>query len=147
MERFFARKCEQCGKEFLTEKRRTWDPRRGRFCSIECRNKWIKENAWRWSRPQDGENNHNWKGGISKNHYRYKLRQVERFPERIRARRKAAYAIHRGKLLRGPCEMCGKPDAHAHHDDYTKPLEVRWLCKPCHNKYHAEKNRSKSQAA
>lgn len=34
------------------------------------------------------------------------------------------------------CEKCGAPKAHAHHDDYTKPLDVRWLCRSCHGVEH-----------
>lgn len=43
----------------------------------------------------------------------------------------------RGKLLPQPCEKCGS-DAEKHHDDYSKPLEVRWLCRPCHLAEHRE---------
>lgn len=39
-------------------------------------------------------------------------------------------------LERQPCEVCGNPDVVAHHDDYTKPLEVRWLCRSHHAKFH-----------
>jgi hypothetical protein len=35
-----------------------------------------------------------------------------------------------------PCEVCGKVPAHGHHDDYSKPLEVRWLCPYHHAEYH-----------
>lgn len=46
-------------------------------------------------------------------------------------------AIRDGKLLRSPCEICGSHDhVHAHHDDYTKPLNVRWLCRACHVEWH-----------
>jgi hypothetical protein len=38
------------------------------------------------------------------------------------------------------CSRCGKPAPpnriHGHHDDYDKPLEVRWLCPPCHALAH-----------
>ena len=34
------------------------------------------------------------------------------------------------------CEKCGNKKAVRHHDDYSKPLEIRWLCKNCHNKHH-----------
>lgn len=57
-----------------------------------------------------------------------------RHPEHHRARTVVAQALKSGKLARPQeCEDCGHfcgPEAH--HDDYLKPLEVRWLCKPCH---------------
>ncbi len=43
----------------------------------------------------------------------------------------------RGKLKPQPCEHCGSPDAQKHHDDYGKPLQVRWLCEDCHMALHA----------
>lgn len=56
----------------------------------------------------------------------------QRYPERARAHSAVAYAIRTGKLERGPCEREGEGTCngkiHAHHDDYSKPLEVRWLC-------------------
>lgn len=45
---------------------------------------------------------------------------------------KVERAIRAGRLVRQPCEVCGNK-AHAHHEDYTKPLDVRWLC-PLHHK-------------
>jgi hypothetical protein len=35
-----------------------------------------------------------------------------------------------------PCERCGAPDAEKHHDDYSRPLAVRWLCRSCHLALH-----------
>ena len=35
------------------------------------------------------------------------------------------------------CECCGAgKKLHAHHDDYAKPLKVRWLCASCHGEWH-----------
>ena len=37
--------------------------------------------------------------------------------------------------------MCGTTtNIHAHHDDYSKPLDVRWLCNFHHGKHHAAEN-------
>lgn len=45
-------------------------------------------------------------------------------------------AIKKGLLVKQPCELCGEPVVHAHHDDYSKPLEVRWLCPVHHSALH-----------
>jgi hypothetical protein len=47
-------------------------------------------------------------------------------------------AIRAGKLVREACENCGDYPTHGHHDDYSRPLDVRWLCPPCHAAQHAE---------
>lgn len=39
--------------------------------------------------------------------------------------------------MRLPCEGCGAVRAVAHHDDYVRPLDVRWLCPRCHRRHHA----------
>jgi ribosomal protein S27AE len=60
----------------------------------------------------------------------------ELHPERNRARARVNYAIRTGKLVRQPCEICGDPKSQAHHEDYSKPLEVRWLCDKHHKETH-----------
>lgn len=53
------------------------------------------------------------------------------------ARSMANVYQRRGLLKLKPCEECGATDGvQKHHDDYTKPLEVRFLCKSCHLKEH-----------
>jgi hypothetical protein len=68
----------------------------------------------------------------------YKKRR-ERYYEQIRARQLLADALHAGKMQRPKhCEDCGtEGKVHGHHEDYGKPLEVEWLCRPCHEQRHA----------
>lgn len=55
------------------------------------------------------------------------------------------HAIRDRRLDRpAACSCCGaRCVPHAHHEDYTKPLEVTWLCKPCHGARHREINAMK----
>ncbi len=63
----------------------------------------------------------------------------EQNPKKYRAHSIVSYAIRSGNLHPEPCESCGFDGrTHAHHDDYDKPLNVRWLCPACHIKWHAE---------
>ena len=62
----------------------------------------------------------------------------KKFPEKSRARDKIKHAVYSGKLIRSTkCELC-KNDGptHGHHQDYSKPLEVIWLCPTCHISGH-----------
>ncbi len=52
------------------------------------------------------------------------------------ARRTVTRARRDGELVAAACEVCGNPNAEAHHDDYLNPLEVRWLCQHHHYEHH-----------
>lgn len=47
-------------------------------------------------------------------------------------------ALRYGMLEKRPCERCGNHKAVAHHEDYSKPLDVTWLCTKCHAARHVE---------
>lgn len=48
--------------------------------------------------------------------------------------------IKRGKVVRQPCEVCGATEnVEGHHHDYSKPLDVRWLCRRHHKDEHLVK--------
>lgn len=59
---------------------------------------------------------------------RHRQRRLEQ-PERYQARDIMDYAIRSGRLKRLPCEKCGNPKSEGHHTDYSKPLDVKWLCR------------------
>lgn len=74
----------------------------------------------------------------------YRKRQTETshrmrhlYPEKEAARRQVRSAIASGSLTRLSCEVCGAPEVEAHHDDYSRPLDVRWLCRVHHREHHA----------
>lgn len=55
-----------------------------------------------------------------------------KYPEKIQARAEVGKALKKGLLIKKPCEVCDNPKSEAHHKDYSKPLEVEWLCRPHH---------------
>jgi len=57
-------------------------------------------------------------------------------PDGYKAHNAVSNAVRDGKITRGACEVCGGK-AHAHHDDYARPLDVRWLCALHHQRHHA----------
>ena len=67
----------------------------------------------------------------------------QRNPEKRRAHRAVWRAVKNGSLVRPDhCSECGVSAnefrIHAHHEDYGAPLDVEWLCAPCHGARHAK---------
>ena len=60
----------------------------------------------------------------------------EKYPEKYMAHKEVCIAMQKGELKMQPCEVCGNQQSHAHHDDYNKCLEVRWLCSIHHAEHH-----------
>jgi hypothetical protein len=85
-----------------------------RWCRV-CKAKWAREN-----RPRHSD-----------------LSIQER--RAANARSYANVYQRRGKLKPRPCRRCGSKKAEKHHEDYSKPLEVTWLCRPCHTALHYER--------
>ena len=59
-----------------------------------------------------------------------------RNPEKRLAHEQVKYAKRTGELVPDPCEVCGETKVHAHHDDYSRVLDVRWLCRAHHRELH-----------
>jgi ribosomal protein S27AE len=48
--------------------------------------------------------------------------------------------VRRGNLIKQVCESCGDVKVQAHHEDYTDPYNVHWLCSKCHKEHHIEQS-------
>lgn len=61
-----------------------------------------------------------------------------KYPEKTKARNLLNASIIKGVIQKpNTCESCTKVvKVCGHHDDYSKPLDVRWLCYPCHTEWH-----------
>ena len=62
----------------------------------------------------------------------------QRNPERRAAHIAVGNAVRDGRLVKPTkCEDCGmETRLQGHHDDYSKPLSVTWLCVECHSRRH-----------
>ena len=136
LEKTDERKCCVC-KEVKNEEEFDLHKNRGRQsqckeCRRELNKKYKEENREKCLE-------------LSRDHYK---RNKESYIERARLRSKNSVkskavskvnaALKAGKLVRQPCEECGAEKADAHHDDYAKPLEVRWLCRSHHRQWHVD---------
>ena len=61
-------------------------------------------------------------------------RYRKRFPDRYKAQTALNNAVRDERIVKlSRCSDCGATaKLHAHHEDYSKPLDVQWLCVPCH---------------
>ncbi len=119
------------GKPLSEEhKKKISDSSQGRIFSEEHRKKIGDAHRGRkhpWSN-QNGANNPNWNGGYSESWFEDPI--VGKCYNIVRVARR------RGDIIKQPCEVCGDTKGNAHHDDYRKPLELRWLCRSHHTLFH-----------
>ncbi len=112
----------KCGKPFA--------PSSKCYCT-ECATAWRKDYLNR---------NPEIKQKMSKNFNKQRNdNDISRFKQQVRMLTRTA--IRQGILVKKPCEICNEIDnIEAHHDDYAKPLEVRWLCRTHHFEHHSKEN-------
>ena len=61
-------------------------------------------------------------------------KKKKKYPEKYKARTAVNNAVRDKRLEKLPCAICGDKKSTAHHEDYSKPLEVVWVCLVCHHK-------------
>lgn len=67
-----------------------------------------------------------------------------RNPEKNHAQRIVFVNLRNGKLKKLPC-FCGKIKVEGHHEDYSKPLDVKWLCRKHHNEADAKRRENENK--
>lgn len=126
--------CNTCGLPWNSE---AFYPSMRTMCK-ECRKKQVKERSLRNRQVQAYERERAKRPERVAQAVRVTSEWREKHPEAARAQSRVAYAISQGRLVQGPCSICGSDqNIHAHHRDYSKPLEVVWLCARCHHRLHA----------
>lgn len=149
--------CSKCNVEkplndfYIRPTRRGGFDSQCKVCIIAQTRKWKKDNPEKHraiGRAVDQRRR------VQKSEYRKSRRaihdlQVEKYrqknPDKHKARKEMYNAIRRGDLVRLPCEVCGEPKTQGHHDDYSKPLQVRWLCETHHKMHHRKDNKPLNQ--
>jgi ribosomal protein S27AE len=122
-------KCLDCPNEIEVNKR---GPKRKRCQDCKAARQSAYYQEWYSTHGRDQRKH----GGYSDRVMAYKRAN----PEKISAHQAVARALKNGVLVRpNTCSRCGFDVlAIAHHPDYSKPLDVIWLCDQCHVRLHKE---------
>lgn len=142
------KKCAKCAEEkpldqFRLQLKRGKYTRRARCNS--CESSYYRSPEYRIIAKQKNTR-YRAEGRSAARERRHAANREVRHPEKRAAIKLVRRAILNGALKRpDQCSECnapsvtmrdGKPSVQAHHDDYSKPLSVRWLCHSRHTKHH-----------
>lgn len=124
--------CKLCKKEFISNRKK-------KYCSDYCRRKSDKEKHYekrkeyykQWYAKNGRDRAENYIDVINE----WRLNN----PEKVLARKIFHKALRDKKIVKkSNCEICNiKTKTQGHHYDYTKPLEVIWVCTSCHKLIHS----------
>ncbi len=152
------RACKACGVEkpveLFADAQRAGDHKRPQC--IDCRRAYDKVRLEALNRRRDCEEFRAKRRVYLRKHVRdtpasrarnvrHVVRYRAKYPEKALARMAVQKALSSGLLVRPEaCSRCGSSHKsrkgysliHGHHPDYSKPLEVVWLCVVCHNEEH-----------
>lgn len=101
----YLKRCKSCQKQIVLEDR--------------------NRNRQRYS---DYERQRNQRPERRRQQREYEKRSHVRDPQKYVARYTLTNAIRDGRIVKKPCEFCGNPKSQGHHYDYSKPLDVQWVC-------------------
>lgn len=140
------KRCFKCGKEKPIEdfyRHSQMDDGHLNKCK-ECTRKDVRENRkkkYDYYRGYDRKRGHH-------QSYEYTEEYRHKNPLKAKAHNTLNTAVYRGKIIKPKfCEECGSDFAiEAHHEDYSKPLDVVWLCSTCHAKRHHDEDMQRAAA-
>lgn len=116
-------RCKRTDVEFPFAHRKSYTCR---GCLREASRKWMAANRKSASRNRKSDS------------YEHRANTPEK-KAKLLARSKIRNAVRAGKFDRLPCAVCGELKAEAHHEDYSKPFDVLWLCRKHHSQLHLER--------
>lgn len=131
-------KCKECCKMYIKKRRelnvqyyREHDKRRYR------KDPRVRDRHRKYEKTDAG------KASLSKSSKKWTANN----PEKRKAHHKVNNAVRDGKLIKpDKCQCCNnKGRLEGHHEDYSKPFDVIWLCRLCHTKIHREANQEEKQ--
>lgn len=139
------KKCVGCGQELpLTEFNKNKNSKDG--LQDKCRSCFSRYNKARYAanREKFKADTKRYREENPKAVFQTRLKTCAKNPTRVNASRAVEAALNAGELANpGVCYGCGcTSEEHrieAHHHDYSKPLEVVWLCTPCHRRMDAQR--------
>lgn len=130
--------CCTCGKGFTKRKDHTGERN---YCTKGCSHQGRRDPNAKWRNAEEIAkymreycNKNRERLNENKRKYALKVRSIS--PHIRKARESVTNAIRDGILFKQPCEICGEVRSEAHHDDYFKPLDVKWLCIKHHKLWH-----------
>lgn len=149
---YYDTKCKECAKAYTRKynaehnderkayKKKYYAENRERIDAEH--HKWIDEN-----RDKHNEYTRNWQRRNKEMVYEYTKQYRKNNPDKYKATSRINHLVEKGKLTKPiACEVCGTVGrVEAHHADYSKPLDVMWVCKKCHYKLDEER-REKERA-
>lgn len=146
-----TKKCFKCGKRKSVKNFHVNRHKKDGYnhtcskCNTQRVSEWLAKNkSWYYDYSRDKKNaNHRiyTRSEKGKKMQLLKVRRMKlKFPEKWSARSKLRYEVKMGRIKKLSCQVCGDIKSEAHHKDYSKPLEVMWLCKKHHREQHNNYN-------
>lgn len=132
------RKCNSCGLEKpITRDNFYYSPSRFRW-EKQCKQCTLTKQNYRRRLNYDPKKERERYLKLKENGYFKTAWQVwrDKYPEKYKARNTLRNAVAGGKVKKEKCQICDEKVVQAHHEDYSKPLEVTWLCMLHHKERH-----------